>query len=208
MRWESQYDYLMHYGIKGQKHGVRRYQNEDGSLTAEGRDHYGVGDSGKAGGPRFHAKQGRTAEIKSLFKRKNKASGDNKTEEETKKSKDSESKTAKNSGRLKKILAVAAAASLASVAAYSASKHIKTKANDLLAREYKRNTSAALQIYKGISKNIDDRGYDFAAANALHNQNRRTTNAKLAAESQYYDQQRTKNDRSTREALKFIRSRR
>lgn len=27
---------LMHHGIKGQKWGVRRYQNEDGSLTSEG----------------------------------------------------------------------------------------------------------------------------------------------------------------------------
>lgn len=35
--------YLAHYGIKGQKHGQRRYQNKDGSLTPEGRIHYGVG---------------------------------------------------------------------------------------------------------------------------------------------------------------------
>lgn len=31
---------LYHHGIKGQRWGVRRYQNEDGTLTAEGRDHY------------------------------------------------------------------------------------------------------------------------------------------------------------------------
>ena len=36
------YGYLMHYGIKGQKWGVRRYQNPDGSLTALGREHYGI----------------------------------------------------------------------------------------------------------------------------------------------------------------------
>lgn len=36
--------YLEHYGIKGQKHGIRRFQNEDGSLTQEGRTRYGVGD--------------------------------------------------------------------------------------------------------------------------------------------------------------------
>lgn len=29
--------YIMHYGILGQKWGVRRYQNPDGSLTPEGR---------------------------------------------------------------------------------------------------------------------------------------------------------------------------
>lgn len=37
--------YLAHFGIKGQKWGVRRYQNEDGSLTGEGRSHYGVGEN-------------------------------------------------------------------------------------------------------------------------------------------------------------------
>lgn len=29
--------YLMHYGVKGMKWGVRRYQNEDGTLTAAGK---------------------------------------------------------------------------------------------------------------------------------------------------------------------------
>lgn len=30
--------YLMHHGIKGQKWGVRRFQNEDGSYTTEGKE--------------------------------------------------------------------------------------------------------------------------------------------------------------------------
>lgn len=29
---------LMHHGIKGQKWGVRRYQNPDGSYTAAGKE--------------------------------------------------------------------------------------------------------------------------------------------------------------------------
>ena len=32
--------FLAHYGIKGMKWGIRRYQNKDGTLTAEGRKHY------------------------------------------------------------------------------------------------------------------------------------------------------------------------
>lgn len=37
-------DYLAHHGILGQKWGIRRYQNPDGSLTPEGRERYGRGD--------------------------------------------------------------------------------------------------------------------------------------------------------------------
>ena len=40
MTWEEN-NYLVHYGVKGQKHGIRRYQNEDGSLTEEGKERYG-----------------------------------------------------------------------------------------------------------------------------------------------------------------------
>ena len=36
-------DELYHHGIKGQKWGVRNYQNPDGSLTPEGRLRYGRG---------------------------------------------------------------------------------------------------------------------------------------------------------------------
>ena len=34
-------DYISHFGVKGMKWGIRRYQNRDGSLTPEGRKRYG-----------------------------------------------------------------------------------------------------------------------------------------------------------------------
>lgn len=43
MRNDFESNYLMHHGIYGQKWGIRRYQNPDGSLTEAGRKRYGVG---------------------------------------------------------------------------------------------------------------------------------------------------------------------
>lgn len=38
MTWEE--NYLAHHGIKGQQWGIRRFQNEDGTLTEEGKARY------------------------------------------------------------------------------------------------------------------------------------------------------------------------
>lgn len=43
MTWE-QNNYLIHYGISGQKWHQRRFQNEDGTLTEEGKRRYGYYD--------------------------------------------------------------------------------------------------------------------------------------------------------------------
>ena len=67
MQWDSAYGSarqppeLMHYGIRGQKWGIRRFQNEDRSLTAAGKERYGRGSksSGRTGGISKKAKTGK-----------------------------------------------------------------------------------------------------------------------------------------------------
>lgn len=38
-------DELFHHGVKGQKWGIRRFTNKDGTLTEEGKQHYNVDDN-------------------------------------------------------------------------------------------------------------------------------------------------------------------
>lgn len=45
---ESWKEELYHHGIKGQKWGVRRFQNEDGSLTSQGKQRYSANEDYKS----------------------------------------------------------------------------------------------------------------------------------------------------------------
>lgn len=63
--------YLMHHGIKGQRRGVRRFQNEDGSLTAAGRSRIGRAASSIKSGVKgyFDTRKDQKAYEKDLKKR-------------------------------------------------------------------------------------------------------------------------------------------
>lgn len=57
-------NYLVHHGIKGQRWGVRRFQNPDGSLTSAGRSKYGVGPKKKSSGKKQTRSERRAAKKK------------------------------------------------------------------------------------------------------------------------------------------------
>lgn len=64
-------NYLEHYGIKGQKWGVRNYQNEDGTLTKEGIVRYNKGQARASFGVRMKNAANKTGQfVKKQVQRK------------------------------------------------------------------------------------------------------------------------------------------
>lgn len=62
---------LMHYGVKGMKWGVRRRQNEDGTLTTSGKKRYNApGTSAKASSPKRSKPKSNARKTEEDLKRK------------------------------------------------------------------------------------------------------------------------------------------
>ena len=200
MRYESKYDYLAHYGVKGQVHGRRRYQNEDGSLTPEGREHYGVGDPRQPGASSQVRPANPGAASKPVTAQQARGA-----EKQPNKGVEKQKNLRRMHSFLGKALAVTAAAA---VAGYVGSKIIKNKANALLDREYSRDVRTAIKQHDLLSKNVLSGGYDTKTTNALLSNQRRSTNAHFDAYRINRDYQREKNNRSAIEAWRFIRGHR
>ena len=121
-------DGIAHYGVKGMKKGLRRFQNEDGSLTAEGRNHYGVGEERRSGTGMAEASSGiSTSQHNYRVKHFGKSSA---KVLEKKPKKLSPKEKAERDAKRKKIIAAAAVTAVAAIGVGIAVKqHQKTTRN-------------------------------------------------------------------------------
>lgn len=115
--WEYNYDELYHHGIKGMRWGVRRFQNEDGSLTPAGEKRYGV--DGDDTPKKVKTKSKHQLRVEENYK----AQGYTQEEAEY---------AAKKRIRTQRILAASAAVAVTACIAYVGQKHIRDRVDGVI----------------------------------------------------------------------------
>lgn len=198
-------DELYHHGVRGQKWGVRRYQNTDGSYKSGAQGRYtddgspGVNKSRRASGGKSSG-GGKSSKVKTGS---------------TKEAKASKSKGPKKKMSTKKKVAIGlgvAGTALAAYGAYKYGKHIKDQARKniieegrqkAIAYEAKAKTSQ-MRLAKIRKFNQGDKFYKMDREQYLHDAK---WNKKLAsAVNTDYQRKADKTAKSFRESYKYIKN--
>ena len=159
--------YLAHYGVKGMKWGVRRYRNEDGSLTALGQKKYEYQQAKKAPGRKdsveiaFRKREFKDQKIREkIANQKSKSKRQTELENKYLKegfTKDEASIQAYKRIRAERALVAVGGMTLAGLGAYAAYKHYDNTTDRLL----KSGTSLG-RISSNDDKSVKDAFYAFA----------------------------------------------
>lgn len=128
-------DYLAHYGVKGQKWGVRNYQNEDGTYTDAGRQRY-WGSTGQR-----IPRQNQQAYAQSQMRQRPVNTQSIRRQQPLKKMTPQEEAAAKKRRR-NRVLAIVGGTTLAAALGYAAYRHSTKLRNDMRKEMLERGRNA------------------------------------------------------------------
>ena len=136
---------LYHHGVKGQKWGVRRYQNPDGTLTPEGKRKYGTVDNFKRSmAAQNKQRSDEKSSHRTRLEEKYRSEGMSKIEAQ---------KAVEKRIKTEKIIAATAAMTVAAASAYVINKNIKYKADKII------KSGTKLQRIAGMADENLDRAF-------------------------------------------------
>ena len=137
---------LTHHGIKGQKWGQRRFQNEDGTWTAAGKERYGDdGDSGANKQKLSYAKNDVRA-AKNAYRQAKK---------DFRNSPEQKAKRAANAKKALKIGAAVVGTALVAYGAYKINSNIQAnKREQQRAAEFARKMKQGKETFKALEKDL------------------------------------------------------
>lgn len=138
-------DFLMHYGVKGQKWGHRQWQNADGTYTEAGKHHYGWGygrqTTGQQNGINPGARRPPSRAKVDGYQQQRLRTGTRTATSQSQQRHVSEAEIEARKARTRKILGIAAGVAVAAALSYAAYRG-STKLRDNMRGDMLRNMSA------------------------------------------------------------------
>lgn len=140
---------LAHHGIKGQKWGQRRFQNDDGTWTAAGKERYGDDGNTNGGSQKLSSSKNDVRAAKNAYRQAKK---------DFRNSPEQKAKRAANAKKALKIGAAVAGTALAAYGGYKLYQHgvnVKNAKAAAAEAEYIRKKSeSGRQMYNEMVKNM------------------------------------------------------